>query len=460
MAAKLTHREKWAYGSGDLSFSLITTIVGAFFAIFLTDVVGVPASVAALAIFVGGTWDYINDPIVGYISDRTRSRWGRRRPFLLFGAIPLMLAFTLMWWKPPFIEPVALGIYFSLVFIVYEMVATFAYMPYLALTPELTSDYDERTSLMSTRAFFSILGSLVAFTVPIMIVGGFHPENAGRVLLMGAVFGLFCILPLWLVFFGTRERKEFMHQPPTGIRESIGAVRNNPPFVFSLVIYLFTWVMVAIIQLIMLYYIKYVIRQEPQSDLIMATIFVVAMIALPMWEWISRRWNKRRAYIAGMAFLAVVLLTLSSLSASTGLTVILAICVLAGIGVSAAHVIPWSMLPDAIEYGELHTGERHEGMFYSLITLAQKIAVSIALPLALLVLDRSGYIPNSTVQPESAVNGIRLIAGPIPAVLIGLGILFAFLYPLGRENYTEIARALEARRAKPAPIDPAKPPYD
>jgi GPH family glycoside/pentoside/hexuronide:cation symporter len=278
------------------------------------------------------------------------------------------------------------------------------------------------------------------------------------VLLMGAVFGLFCILPLWLVFFGTREREEFMHQPPTGIRESIGAMRNNPPFMFSLVIYLFTWVMVAIIQLIMLYYIKYVIRQEPQSDLIMATIFVVAMIALPMWEWISRRWNKRRAYIAGMAFLAVVLLTLSSLSASTSLTIILAICVLAGIGISAAHVIPWSMLPDAIEYGELHTGERHEGMFYSLITLAQKIAVSIALPLALLVLDRSGYIPNSTVQPESAVNGIRLIAGPIPAVLIGLGILFAFLYPLGRENYMEIARALEARRAKPAPIDPAEPP--
>jgi GPH family glycoside/pentoside/hexuronide:cation symporter len=460
MAAKLSQREKWAYGSGDLSFSLITTIVGAFFAIFLTDVVGVPASVAALAIFVGGTWDYINDPIVGYISDRTRSRWGRRRPFLLFGAIPLMLAFTLMWWKPPFAEPIALGIYFSLVFIVYEMVATFAYMPYLALTPELTSDYDERTSLMSTRAFFSILGSLIAFTVPLMIVGGFHPENAGRVLLMGAVFGIFCILPLWLVFFGTREREEFMHQPPKGIRESILAVRNNPPFVFSLVIYLFTWVMVAIIQLIMLYYIKHVIRQEPQSDLIMATIFVVAMIALPMWEWISRRWNKRWAYIAGMAFLAVVLLTLATLSSSSSLTLILAICVLAGIGISAAHVIPWSMLPDAIEYGELHTGERHEGMFYSLITLAQKIAVSIALPLALLVLDRFGYIPNSAVQPESAVNGIRLIAGPIPAVMIGLGILFAFLYPLGRENYTEITCALEARRAKPAPIEPAERTHD
>jgi GPH family glycoside/pentoside/hexuronide:cation symporter len=345
------------------------------------------------------------------------------------------------------------------VFVVYELAATFAYMPYLALTPELTSDYDERTSLMSKRAFFSILGSLVAFTVPLLIVGGFHPENSERILLMGAVFGAVCIIPLWLVFFGTHEREEFMHQPPTGIRQSIAAMRHNRPFVFSLVIYLFTWVMVAIIQLIMLYYIKHVIGQEAQSDLIMATIFVVAMFALPMWEWISHRWNKRWAYIGGMAFLAVVLLALSSLNASTSLTVILVICVLAGIGVSAAHIIPWSMLPDAIEYGELHTGERHEGMYYSLITLAQKIAVSIALPLALLVLDRSGYVPNSAVQPESAINGIRLIAGPIPAVLIGLGILFAFLYPLGRDNYTEIARALEARRAKAAPADPAESPH-
>jgi GPH family glycoside/pentoside/hexuronide:cation symporter len=125
--------------------------------------------------------------------------------------------------------------------------------------------------------------------------------------------------------------------------------------------------------------------------------------------------------------------------------------VLAGIGVSAAHVIPWSILPDAIEYGELQTGERHEGMFYSLITLAQKIAVSIALPLALLVLDRTGYIPNSSVQPQSAVNGIRIIAGPIPAALMGLGIVFALLYPLGRENYTEIARQLEERRKSRTP---------
>jgi GPH family glycoside/pentoside/hexuronide:cation symporter len=446
MTNKLSRREKWAYGSGDLAFSLTSTIIGAYFAIYLTDVVGVSPAVAALAIFVGGTWDYINDPLVGYISDRTRSRWGRRRPFLLFGVLPLVLAFTLIWWRPPIASQIGLGIYYALIYALYDTVATFVYMPYYALTPELTSDYDERTELTTTRMFFSILGSLVAFTVPLLIVGGFDPAHSGRVLLMGGAFGLISAVPLLLVFFGTREREEFMHQKQVGIWPSVKAAWKNRPFVFGLVIFLFTWVTISIIQLILLYYVKYVVQREAQSDLIMATIFIVAMIALPLWQWVSGRLNKRIAYIAGMVFLIAVLLFLASLNAGTDLMLILALCVLAGIGVASAHVLPWSMIPDAIEYGEWQTGERHEGMFYSLITLAQKVATSIALPLALLVLNQSGYLPNSTTQPTSAVTGIRIIAGPIPAVLLGLGILFAGLYPLGRENYSQIAQMLEARR--------------
>ena len=446
MTEKLSRREKWTYGSGDLAFSLTSTIIGAYFAIYLTDVVGVSAATAAMAIFVGSTWDYINDPLVGYLSDRTRSRWGRRRPFLLFGALPLALAFALMWWRPPIASQLGLGIFYAMIYALYDTVATFAYMPYFALTPELTADYDERTELTTTRMFFSILGSLVAFTVPLLIVGGFHPQNAERVLLMGGIFGLVSAVPILLVFFGTREREEFMHQEQTGVWQAVKAAWKNRPFVFGLVIFLFTWVTITIIQLILLYYVKYVVHREAQSDVIMATIFVVAMFALPFWQWLSGRLNKRLAYIAGIAFLIVVLLCLSSLTPATGMPLVIGLCVLAGIGVASAHVLPWSMIPDAIEYGEWVTGERHEGMFYSLITLAQKIATSIALPLALLVLNASGYLPNSDVQPPSAVTGIRIIAGPIPAVLLGLGILFAALYPLGRENYSEIAHKLEERR--------------
>ncbi len=447
MTEKLSQREKWTYGSGDLGFSLTSTIIGAYFAIYLTDVVGVSPAVAAAAIFVGSTWDYINDPIVGYISDRTRSRWGRRRPFLLFGPLPFILVFALMWWRPPITGALALGIYYSFIYALYDTVATFVYMPYFALTPELTSDYDERTALTTSRMFFSILGSLIAFSVPLLIVDGFNPSHAGRVLLMGCIFGLMSALPLWFVFFGTRERQEFMNQKQAGRREAVRAAAKNRPFIFGLVIYLFTWAMISLIQLILLYYIKYVVQREADSTLIMLTIFVVAMLALPLWQWMSQRLNKRIAYITGISFLAVVLLVLASLGPQTPLTLILGLCVLAGVGVAAAHVLPWSIIPDAIEYGELQTGSRHEGMFYSLITLAQKIAVSIALPLALLVLDRSGYVANSATQPASAITGIRIVAGPIPAVLLLLGILFAALYPLGRENYSEIARRLEARRA-------------
>ncbi len=444
---KLTRREKWIYGSGDLGISLTLTIISAYFAIFLTDVVGIRASIGAIAIYIGLTWDYINDPLIGHLSDRTRTRWGRRRPFLLFGALPFALLFTLMWWQPPIENKIALVVYYAVFYVLFEAAATFVYMPYMALTPELTQDYDERTSLSTTRMFFSILGSLVAFTVPLMIIGNFRPENASRVLIMGLSFAIVSAIPLILVFLGTRERPEFMQQEQPSLRQSLRAVRGNRPFFFGLGIYLFTWVSFSILQVMLLYFIKYVVQREAQSDLIMATIFVVAIVALPLWERVSRRLNKRLAYIIGISFWAVVQLFLVSLSPTSSLSLLLFMCVLAGIGVGAAHILPWSIMPDAIEWGEWQTGERHEGVFYSLITLLQKVASSIAVPLALLVLDFTGYIPNSTQQPAGVVTGIRMLTGPIPAVLLCLGILFASLYPLGRESYTQIARDLEARRA-------------
>jgi GPH family glycoside/pentoside/hexuronide:cation symporter len=434
------------YGSGDLGFSLTSTIVAAYFAIFLTDVVGVSAKIAAAAIFVGRTWDYVNDPLFGYISDHTRTRWGRRRPFLLFGPIPYAIVFTLMWWKPPLQDDITLALYYAFIYVLYDAAATLIYMPYFALTPELTSDYDERTSITSVRAFFSILGSLVAFTIPLMIIGGFSPDHAPDVLLMGFLFAIISAIPMFLVFLGTRERPEFMHQKQPGLKESLLASIKNRPFIFSAIIYLFTWVTVDILQTILLYFIKYVVDRESISELIMGTIFVVGICALPLWTWVSRRLNKRLAYIAGMAFLAAVLLVLINLTPATPLSWLLFLCVLAGIGVSAAHVIPWSIIPDAIEYGELKTGKRYEGMFYSLISLSQKVASSYSIPLALLVLDATGYIPNSATQPPSAVLGIRIVTGPIPAVMICIGIVFAILYPLGRERYTQIALELEERR--------------
>ena len=447
MSERLSRRTKLLYGIGDTGLSLTATIIGAYFALFMTDVVGLSARVAAAAIFVGRSWDYVNDPLVGHLSDRTRTRWGRRRPFLLFGFLPYAVGFALLWWRPPMENALWLGAYYAFAYLIYEAAATVIYMPYAALTPELTLDYDERTSLTSYRMFFSILASLIAFTVPIAFIERFVPENAPRVLIMGIVGGLCSALPLLLTFAGTRERGIYQEQAQPTLIASLRAAVRNRPFVFSMAVYLLTWVAVRMLETMLLYYIKYVVVRQDQSDWIMLVIFGTAIVTLPVWNWASRHWNKRWAYVGGIAFWAVVQVVMVTLGPATPMPILFVLSAMAGLGVSVAHVLPAAMMPDAIEWDELRTGERHEGMFYGLVTLAQKIATSLVLPVVLLILDASGYVPNAAQQSRRALNGIRMLTGPIPAVLLCVGILFALLYPLGRDQHAELRRAVEARRA-------------
>jgi GPH family glycoside/pentoside/hexuronide:cation symporter len=429
---KLSVPLKIIYGSGDTGFSLTSTLLAAFFAFFLTDVVGMAPAAAAAAILIGRIWDWVNDPFIGYISDRTRTRWGRRRPFLLFGALPFALAFTLMWWKPPF-TGFWLIPWYGFAYLLFDTCATFVYMPYFALTPELTSDYDERTSLTTYRMFFSIVGSLAAFTVPYAIVGVFSPANADRVLLNGALFAAVSALPLLLVFFTARENKEHAEAERPHLFKSLLSAVKNKPFRFGMGIYLFTWLAMDIVQTILIYFITWCVHMQEQSDLIMGVIFVTAIFSLPLWNWMSRKWNKRGAYIVGVAFWAAVQLALITLGPGTGLAGIMVLCVLAGIGVGSAHVLPWSILPDAVEWDEWKTGERHEGTFYS--------------PIALVLLGALGYTGGAKTQPDSAILAIRLIMGPIPAVLLGLGIVCAVFYPINRKMHAQILKELAERKA-------------
>ena len=446
IATRLSWKTKLLYGSGDTGFSLTTTLIGAYLAIFLTDVVGLAPGLVAAALFIGRTWDYVNDPMIGWLSDRTRSRWGRRRPFLLFGALPFGLAFLLLWWRPPLQAAMALAAYYALAYLVFDTCSTLVAMPYLALTPELTADYDERTSLTTYRMFFSIFASLLAFTVPLMIIGSFRPENARRVLLTGLLFGLASAAPLFLVFAGTRERREFSQAAPPRLRQAWKSVVTNRPFRLGLGIYVFTWIAVDLVQAVILYFIKYCVRREAQGDLIMGSIFVSAIVSLPLWNLLARRWDKRIAFIAGVSFWTAVQLVIVSLGPATPLWLLFVLCVLAGVGVGAAHVLPWSILPDAIEYNEYKTGVRQEGTFYSVVTLAQKVASSVAIPLCLLLLQVSGYRPNLAEQPPSALLAIRLAMGVLPGLLLGLGTFCAVRYPLRRKEFAQITEFLEQKR--------------
>ncbi|MEN8098507.1 MAG: MFS transporter [Chloroflexota bacterium] len=445
--SKLPQTTRIFYGAGDLGFSMTNSILTILYAIFLTDVVGLAPKMAAIAVFVGRSWDYINDPLMGYISDRTRSRWGRRRPFLLFGFIPFALAFMALWWIPPTNNEWTLVAYYALAYLVYDAAATFVYMPYYALTPELTEDYDERTVLTSYRMVFSIIGGLVAWTVPMMIIMHMQPENADKVLTMGMIFGAVGAIPLLLTFLGTREQPQFQTQEQVPFKSSIKAAIRNKPFLFAAGIFLFTWSGMAVIEGMMLYFLKYHMNMEAQSSMVAGAVFISALITLPVWERLSRKYDKRAAYVAGMLFLSAVVIVLIALPSDLNRTIVYALAALAGIGVGAVHVLPWSMIPDAVEWDEVHTGERHEGMFYSLVLLLRKVSSSITMPAVLLILEWRGFVSGAVNQSTSAVNAIRVLMGPFPSVLFVMGILFALFYPLGREKHAELRQELSLRRS-------------
>jgi glycoside/pentoside/hexuronide:cation symporter, GPH family len=444
---KLSLRTKLAYGVGDAGINLADTMVGLLFAIFLTDVVGLRPGLAALAVFIGRTSDYLNDPIVGYLSDRTRTRWGRRRPFLLLGALPFAMAYSLLWWRPPVDSQLQLAIYYGFVFILYDTTATILYMPYFALTPELTSDYDERTTVTTYRMAFSIVGAMIAYVVPLAIIGAMIPQNLETITAVGIGVAFISIIPMILVFFGTRERQEYQEQKQPGLRESLSSALKNKPFVYVMGIFLLTWAALDIVQTTLLYFLKHRMHMAEQGDLVFGLLFVSALVSLPMWDWSSRRWGKQKAYIAGMILFALATIGLGLLTPAWGLTPVLILGVLAGFGLGAIQVLTWAMIPDTVEWDELQTGQRHEGMYYSLVTLFRKIAASLTLPLVLLVLEWTGYVANAPAQPGSVILGIQGLIGPLPSLFVLAGIVLAAMYPLTRTRHAEVRAELAKRQA-------------
>ena len=449
----LSRRAKLMYGVGDGGINLADTVVGLLFAIFLTDVVGLRPGLAALVVFIGRTFDYINDPIIGYLSDRTRSRWGRRRPFILFGMLPFALVYMLLWWIPPLGSQMALAIYYGFAFVLYDTMATVLYMPYFALTPELTSDYDERTSLTTYRMVFSTVGAMIAFVVPLAIIGTMNPESAGKVMAVGSGVAVVSILPMLAVFLGTRERTEYQDQQQPGIKESVLAAVKNKPFLYATGIFLFGWTALDITQATLLYFLKYRMNLEQNYDLVFGLLFVAALVSLPLWNWVAGHWDKQKAIMVGMLFLSVSIIGMGYIQPEWGLPIVLLFSCLVGFGLGAVQVLTWAMIPDAVEWDELKTGQRHEGMFYSLVQTLRKIASSLSLPFVLLMLEWTGYVANAPQQPKNTIFGIQALIGPIPAVFLLVGIFFASRYPLNRKIFDQVRAELAQRRSDEAALD-------
>ena len=459
---------KILYGSGDWGISSVGMMRSIFYAIYLTDVVGLEPRLASFGALVGIVWDAINDPIVGILTDRLHTRWGRRRPFLLWFAIPFGLSFVILWSAPDWDNQAALMAYVTIAFMLADTLQTLISVPFLSLTPELTPDYDERTTLTSFRSFFQLVGALsVVIAAPIivdMILAAGGTQQQGF-MLVGAIFGGIGAIPLLLLGIFVRETSTPEQQQAMPFRETLREAWKNVPFRFAVGIHMLNWSAVDMVAVTFPYFLLYWIAQ---GDLLakvhilgfdlayefafFGILMSVCIVFIPFWLWLARQWDKRRAYMLGMAFWVVIALTIYTIP-TEGTTQLLVIAAFAGIGVSAAYTLPDSIFADVIEWDELRTGRRQEGIFYGIRTLIRKLTGALVIFVTLQLLGWSGYVspPDGVIQftqSESALRMIRLLVSPFGAIIVSGTIVFAWLFPLSREQYIKIQRLLEQRRGR------------
>jgi GPH family glycoside/pentoside/hexuronide:cation symporter len=456
---------KIVYGTGDWGMASFNTIRQIYYAIFLTDVVGLSPGLASFAALIGIIWDAINDPIIGALSDRVKTRWGRRRPFLLIFAIPFGFAFLMLWWAPPWNTQLALMVHITLAYMLSDTLQTLIVVPFLSLTPEMTEDYDERTSLSTYRMLFNLFASLAAAAGAPEIVALMPTPQQGY-LVMGAIFGALGVLPFLAIFFVTHERADLADMPTPPIRASLKAAWENIPFRVVTIINILNWVTFDLVALMLPFFLRYWIeggRQYAQTrvplisaltteSLVFLVMLTTAIACLPLWTYIATRWNKRNAYISGMLFWIVVQMLVLTIMPGQ-LTYMLLLAFFAGISISTAHVMPEALFPDIIEWDELRTGQRRDGLYYGLKTFIRKITGALAIFLALQTLNAFNYQnppANITVfqQPPETLLAIRLLTGPTGALLLIGAITTAFLYRIDREKHTRIRKALALRRAR------------
>jgi glycoside/pentoside/hexuronide:cation symporter, GPH family len=459
---------KFVYGTGDWGLSSIGMLRSIFYAIYLTDVVGIEPRLASFGALAGIVWDAINDPLIGVLSDRMKSRLGRRRPFLLWFAIPFGLSFVILWSAPNWDSQLALMIYITVSFMISDTLTTLVGVPYLSLTPELTQDYDERTSLSSFRSVFQLLAAMAVVVAAPMIVdkviegGGSQQQGF---MLAGAVFGVLGALPFLLIGWLVKERYASEQQEQLPFRQSFKVAWENIPFRYAAGIYMFNWSAVDMIAITFPFFLLYWVAQGDLLakinilgiDLALESAFfgimlLVCILFVPFWLWLAKKRNKIQAYIIGMVIWVFIEFMIYTIQPGE-INYLLVIAALAGIGVSAAYILPDSILPDVIEWDELRTGRRQEGVYYGIRTLIRKITGALIIFITLQVLGWSGYQapPDGATQftqPDSALFMIRMMVSFIGAGILLGTILLAWSYPLSREKYQRIQKLLAIKRNK------------
>jgi GPH family glycoside/pentoside/hexuronide:cation symporter len=429
-----------AYGLGDAGTGMAASLIGFYLFIFYTAAAGLPAWMAGLVLMLARLWDAVNDPVVGWLSDKTTGRWGPRLPWLVGSALPLGVAMALMWWLPPGSDWVRFWVFVA-ISVLANSLYTCVNLPYAALAAELTTDVSLRTRLNMARFTGSITAGLVG-----IVLGGLllrdhqNPLSYWKVgVLSGLIIAVCTLLCAWGVAPSARNCQKPLAERGT-TRRLIKRVRSNGRFVKVLGLYLLLWCALQIMQTAALIFLPVVMRvPEGWSNWILLPFQISTLVGLQLWTSVSHRQGRIRAlqwgsglWIAGcmaamlLAPLDAAISPLGSAGNGLRLALLLGAILLVGLGASTAYLIPWALLPDAIDADP----EKPAGQYSAWMVFTQKICISFALFFFGNLMSFSGYVASrGMLQPDSALVAIRLCMGIIPAVLVVLGLVVIRRWP-------------------------------
>jgi GPH family glycoside/pentoside/hexuronide:cation symporter len=440
---KVPTRMKIFYGIGDLGNAIINSAIQFFLMIFYTDGALIPPALAGNALLIGKIWDAINDPLFGWVADHTNSRLGRRRVFMIFGAIPLGISIALLWFVPQGMSRTLTFLWIALTFIFFDSMWTLTNVPYYALTSELTDDYDERSGLTTYRMVMAVPAYLVGVALTPVIVGFFALERTGWGFI-GILYGVICTAVLLISAAGIRERQKVSDvEAKAAALKSFTATFRNRPFLRLIIAYLIVNLSFALIKTLMAYYLQYQLKMEAEIPLVMGLMLICVTISLPGWRKLGEKLDKGPTYALGMAIGAVPV-GLSFLLPHEKTWLIYILALLAGVGFGAQWIFPWAMVADVVDYDRVETGEFRSGMYYGVWGLATKFSEALAIAGVGWILTGFGYVPNVS-QTARSLLGIRLFFGPIPATVILVSLPLLIWYPITRKTHADIRAKLDAQ---------------
>jgi len=435
------------YAAPGLGFGFMLLMVSTYLMKYATDVLAIPAATMGGILLVSRAWDAVADPVAGYLSDRTHTRWGRRRPWLIAGAVPLAFTFALTWSPPAALSPAGRIAWIGGAVLLLFTSLTICRMPHEALAAELSRDYHERNLVFGVkRALFGV-GTLAVFAALSQLGGAAHPREIA--LRLSVVAGAGTAALLLMTGFAIREPVAHLGRGATRPLAAVRDVLANPHARRLLSVSFLQQVATGTVTTAAAYHAQYVLGDASAFPLLLGCFFVATLVSIPVWLRLGRRFDKKPLLVASMIAVGLILGAMFTVGEGDRM-LFFSLAAAGGVVAGALDVIMPSLQADVIDWDEHRTGERKEGVYFAAWHLTEKLALGVAAGVTGLALATSGFVPNGE-QPATALLAMRLLLSLFPLCCYSAGAVLFLRFALDRATHARVQEELAATRSCAAP---------